>query len=52
MGHEIYPGRGALEYAGSVFVVPGLSCSAACGILHPQPRIEQGLSPLCCKAGS
>ena len=47
-----HPGRGALEYACSVFAVPGLSCSAACHFLYPQPRIEQGLSPLCCKAGS
>ena len=44
--------QGALEYACSVFAVPGLSCSAACHFLYPQPRIEQGLSPLCCKAGS
>ena len=30
----------ALERAGSVVVVHGLSCPAACGILVPQPGIE------------
>ena len=33
-------GTQALECAGSVVVVRGLSCSMACGILVPQPKIE------------
>ena len=37
-------GTQALECAGSVVVVRGLSYSMACGILVPQPKIEP-LSP-------
>ena len=37
-------GMGALEYAASVFVVPGLSCSTSCGILCPHAISEAGIS--------
>ena len=37
---------GALEHMGSVVVVQGLSCSAACGTLIPQPEIEPTCSVL------
>ena len=33
-------GARALEHAGSVVVVCGPSCAAACGILVPRPRIK------------
>ena len=37
-------GMGALEYAASVFAVPGLSCSASCGILCPHAISEAAIS--------
>ena len=37
-------GMGALEYAASVFVVPGLSCSTSCGILCPHAISEAAIS--------
>ena len=37
-------GMGALEYAASVFAVPGLSCSTSCGILCPHAISEAGIS--------
>ena len=33
-------GMGALEYAASVFAVPGFSCSVSCGILSPHAISE------------
>ena len=35
---------GALEYAASVFAVPGLSSSISCGILHPHVISEAAIS--------
>ena len=37
-------GMGALEYAASVFAVPGLSSSISCGILHPHVISEAAIS--------
>ena len=37
-------GMGALEYAASVFAVPGLSSSISCGILHAHVISEAAIS--------